>query len=256
MDGYVILPGWSRWYLRTISDTTSAAGSPSAPTVVLHARHRAVRVDFHDDTRPHDVGEAPLELRHTEREVIAPSPPSGSNCLSHTNRVTPASTVSSSRGSRSRRRPGGTRGVVHRQSTPLWNVPSPRGCGRAVSCPFHRPPRPARRRPARRDRPLRRGPLPHGPACRGCLPRRTALERPHVRGREAHPLCQQALHGRPRLRAAGTGSGSDSPSGRGTCRERATSGRNQGRRPNFRDHRGPLSAPSPASGGPGRGSSG
>ena len=27
MDGYVILPGWSLWCLRTISDTTSAAGS-------------------------------------------------------------------------------------------------------------------------------------------------------------------------------------------------------------------------------------
>ena len=36
----------------------------------------------------------------------------GSNCRSHTNRVTPASTVSSSRCSRSRRSPGGTRAAM------------------------------------------------------------------------------------------------------------------------------------------------
>ena len=36
----------------------------------------------------------------------------GSNCLSQTNRVTPASTVSSSRCSRSRRSPGGTRSAM------------------------------------------------------------------------------------------------------------------------------------------------
>ena len=90
----------------------SGRGSPprhrrrTSPT---RRRSRVIRCGGMSPKRPSGTARRRRCSRRSSNRLASAELLPGSNCLSHTNRVTPASTVSSSRCSRSRRSPGGTR---------------------------------------------------------------------------------------------------------------------------------------------------